>query len=388
MTSNAASRPPGSLIDSGQGLHSDRSQEGSTSVSPRSRNGAILLFLLLFAFFIVPDAAAQEKPYTSTPLPPEPFLGSIAFYFDNDFITGNDNKYTGGLGFAWTSAATETYEEKGLQRKIANAFSFLPTVNGEGYRNYVQFRLGTEMYTPTEISLPEAPPGDHPYAGVVYVDSSLFSMSRVAIHQLTLRLGLVGPATGAEDIQRWLHEIIGSPIPQGWDTQLKNEPIVNLFYQYNHRLLRRPPPSGFGFDFSWNGGAGLGNYYIGANVGLMGRVGYRLPDNYGVTPLLGGAEALVGIAPPRKRFQVYGFLSSQAFGILRWLPTDGNTFVDSRSGNRDDWFLSLSGGVVLGYSRVLLSYRYHGLAGLQDPENFKTENRNDFGTIMFTVFFG
>jgi hypothetical protein len=107
-----------------------------------------------------------------------------------------------------------------------------------------------------------------------------------------------------------------------------------------------------------------------------------------VTPLLGGAESLVGITPPRKRFQVYAFLSSQAFGILRWLPTDGNTFVHSRSGDRDNWFLSLSGGIVVGYSRVLLSYRYHGLAGLQDPENFKTENRNDFGTILLTVFFG
>jgi lipid A 3-O-deacylase len=261
-------------------------------------------------------------------------------------------------------------------------------VNAEGYRNYLQFRLGTEMYTPTDLKSPEPPPGQHPYAGVIYVDSSLFSMSRVAIHQLTLRLGLVGPATGAEHIQRWIHEIIGSPIPQGWDTQLKNEPIVNLFYQYNHRLLRQAPRDRFGFDFSWNGGAGLGNYYIGANVGLLGRIGYRLPDNYGVTPLLGGDESLVGIEPPRKRFLVYAFLAGQGFGIARWLPTDGNTFVDSRSGNRDDWFFSLSGGLVLGYSRLLLTYRYHGISGLEDPENFRTENRNDFGTLELTFFFG
>jgi hypothetical protein len=261
-------------------------------------------------------------------------------------------------------------------------------VESEGYRAYVQFRLGTEMYTPTDITSLEPPPGDHPYAGVIYVDSSLFSMSRVASHQFTLRLGLVGPATGAEQVQTWIHEIIDSPIPQGWDEQLGNEPIVNLYYHYNRRLLRRCPPDRFGLDFSWKGGAGLGNYYIGANLGLTGRIGYSLPDNYGVTPLLGGAESLVGIEPPRKRFQVYAFLSADSFGVLRWLPTDGNTFKDSREGNRDDWFLSLSGGIVVGYSRVLLSYRYHGIAGLQDPENFKTENRNDFGTFLLTVFLG
>ncbi len=383
-----------SLIERKPGPGSDRNSEGKTSASPRKRKGSIFCFLFLVAAISVTASPAQEMPETSTPpflhdpLAPEPFIGAASFIFDNDAITGNDNKYTGGLGVAWTSAATETYNERNLYRKIANAFSFLPTVNAEGYRNYVQFLLGMEMYTPTDIRSLEPPPGDHPYAGVMYVDSSLLSMSRIASHQLTLRLGLVGPATGARDVQRWLHEIIGSPIPQGWDTQLKNEPIVNLFYQYNRRLLRRAPPDRFGLDFSWNGGAGVGNYYIGANVGLMGRIGYRLPDNYGVTPLLGGVESMVGLAPPRKKFQVYAFLGAQGFGILRWLPTDGNTFVDSRSGERDDWFLSLSGGIVLGFSRVLMSYRYHGLAGLQDPENFKTENRNDFGTILITVFLG
>lgn len=356
--------------------------------------GPILCFLTLFAVIRVPALPAQEKPHPSTSPSlhdegsPQPFLGCASFYFDNDVFTGNDNKYTGGFGLSWTSAAAETYKERGFQRKIVNAFSFLPTVNVEGYRNYVQFKLSMEAYTPSDIKSLDPPPGDHPYAGVIYLDSSLFSISRIASHQLTLRLGLVGPATGADEIQTWFHELIGSPTPRGWDTQLKNEPIVNLFYQYNRRLLRRAPPDRFGFDFSWNGGGGVGNYYIGANVGLTGRVGYRLPDNYPVTPLLGGAESMVGLAPPRRKFMVYAYLGAQSFGILRWLPTDGNTFADSRSGDRDDWFLSVSGGMVLGYSRVLFSYRYHGLAGLQDPENFKTENRSDFGTILFTLFLG
>ena len=361
-------------------------------ITRKPRPGSILRLLFLFAAVSVPAASAQEMPDSSLRpslcegASPQPFLGGVSLYFDNDVFSGNDNGYTGGLGFVWTSAATETYSERNLHRKIANAFSFLPTVNAEGYRNYVQFLLGMEVYTPSDIKALVPALGAHPYAGVIYLDSSLFSVSRIASHQLTLRLGLVGPATGAEDVQRWIHDIIDSPIPQGWDTQLKNEPIVNFFYQYNRRLLRRAPPDRFGFDFSWNGGAGAGNYFIGANVGLTGRVGYRLPDNYGVTPLLGGAESMVGVVPPRKEFMVYAFLGAQSFGILRWLPTDGNTIADSLSGDRDDWFLSMSGGIVFGYSRVLLSYRYHGLAGLQDPENFKTENRSDFGTVLLTIF--
>jgi hypothetical protein len=216
-------------------LRSDLCHSGKRKASPCGAAGSVLFFLLLFAAVSVPTLPAEELPATladSSPyggVPPQPFIGDVSFYFDNDFITGSDNKYTAGLGFVWTSAATETYSERNLHRKIANAFSFLPTVNAEGYRSYLQFRLGTEMYTPTDIQAPEPPPGDHPYAGVIYLDSSLLSMSRLGGHQFTLRLGLVGPATGAADVQEWVHERTGSPIPQGWDTQLKNEPIVNLF---------------------------------------------------------------------------------------------------------------------------------------------------------------
>ena len=320
--------------------------------------------------------------------PPPPFLGAISLLLDNDSVAGNDSRYTGGLAFAWTSAAAETYRKRHPHRKIVNAFSFLPTVGATGYQNYLQFVVGTEMYTATNIKLADPPLGDHPYAGILYLDSTIMSRTRAANHQLTLRLGFVGPASGASEVQRWIHDILGDIIPEGWDTQLKKEPIVNLYYQYSRRLLRSASADGGGVDIACNGGAGLGNYYIGANVGVTGRVGYRLPENYGVTPLMGGAESMVGLPPPRKKFCVYGFISSQAFGIARWLPTDGNTFVDSRSGDRDTWFASVSAGIVMGFSRVLLSYRHHGIAGLTDPENFKTVNRDDFGTIMLTVFLG
>jgi len=371
------------------------------------RGDLIAFLLLLFSSFGVSSVLAQEVLGTPMVLatragvdepsiddswkevePPPSFLGAISALFDNDSFSGNDNRYTSGLAFAWTSAAAETYSKRHPHRKIVNAFSFLPTVGTRGYRNYLQFVVGMEMYTATDIRLPDPPPDDHPYGGILYLDSTIMSRTSKANHQLTLRLGFVGPASGASEVQRWIHEIIGSPVPEGWDTQLKNEPIINLYYQYSRRIVRSAPPDRGGVDISCNGGAGLGNYYIGANVGFTGSVGYRLPDSYGVTPLMGGAESMVGLPPPGKKFCIYGFIAAQAFGVARWLPTDGNTFVDSRSGDRDDWFASASAGIVVGFSRVLLSYRYHGIAGLTDPENFKTQNRDDFGTIILTVFLG
>jgi len=70
------------------------------------------------------------------------------------------------------------------------------------------------------------------------------------------------------------------------------------------------------------------------------------------------------------------------------LPTDGNTFTESGSGERSDLFASISFGMAAGYSRVVLTYRYHGVTALTDLESRDVKNENDFGTIMFTVFIG
>ena len=55
-------------------------------------------------------------------------------------------------------------------------------------------------------------------------------------------------------MQRWIHEITGSPIPQGWDSQLSNEPLLNAYYQYNRRLSRGELARDFDCDLAVNGG--------------------------------------------------------------------------------------------------------------------------------------
>jgi hypothetical protein len=187
-------------------------------------------------------------------------------------------------------------------------------------------------------------------------------------------------------MQRWIHEITGSPIPQGWDSQLSDEPLLNFYYQYNRRLSRGEFSRDFDCDLAVNGGGGFGNYYIGANAGLFFRLGYRMPDNYGVTPMLGGAEPMVGLGPDDGIY-VYGFFQAQVFGVARFLPTDGNTFEDSYSGDRDDWFGTGSAGIVFGWNRFLLVWTYHGISGLTDPEGIRADNQNDFGTLVLAWHF-
>jgi hypothetical protein len=39
---------------------------------------------------------------------------------------------------------------------------------------------------------------------------------------------VVGPASQAEKTQKDFHNLIGGDEPMGWDTQLPNEPVINI----------------------------------------------------------------------------------------------------------------------------------------------------------------
>ena len=55
------------------------------------------------------------------------------------------------------------------------------------------------MNTPDDITNPNPPEDDQPYAGVLYVDSLLYAKKERWTHVWELKLGVVGPASQAEE---------------------------------------------------------------------------------------------------------------------------------------------------------------------------------------------
>ena len=68
----------------------------------------------------------------------------------------------------------------------------------------------------------------------------------------------------------------------------------------------------------------------------------------------------------------------------RFLPTDGNTFVDSPSGDRDTFIASASAGIVVARGRALFSYAFNGVGGV---ESFPEPTTSDYGTLTFSYSF-
>ncbi len=314
------------------------------------------------------------------------YSGVFSFYHENDIYLSEDSNYTSGLGIIWVSNAAATYGDRNLIPKMVRVASFLPSVGDEGFRSFVSFTLGHEIYTPEDVDVVPPPPDQQPYAGVIFVDTTVYGHSSRKMDAYTLRLGCVGPCSGAEQLQTKIHEWTGSPIPQGWDYQLGNEFIVNLDYQHYRRISRKVERGKVQYDTSWRGGGGFGNYYIGANIGIEGRLGYGIPDSYGVSGRRSsGASSFVSaIPPPRRVWWGYVFAGLQAFAVGRFLPLDGNTFKDSPSVERDDFAGNLTTGFVIGYRRFVLSWTLNNVSGLSSLSNSRD---TDFGALTFSFYF-
>ena len=190
------------------------------------RTGFEVLMLAVVASGVAGCAAQSSASYD----------GAMTVTIENDTFTNSDNNYTNGIGATWVSNDLETYDSESFVRKWEKFWSFLPFVSDEGYQTYAAWSLAQEMHTPDDIEDPNPPEDDQPYAGILYVDSVLYARKERWAHAWELKLGVVGPASQAEEVQKKFHELISADEPLGWDTQLPNEPVINVSLTTAHLL--------------------------------------------------------------------------------------------------------------------------------------------------------
>lgn len=309
---------------------------------------------------------------------------ALTITIENDTFTGSDNNYTNGLGMSWLSSNVAVYAEDGFVSKWARAFEFLPFVGDDGYRTYASWTLAQEMHTPDDITNPDPPPDDQPYAGVLYVDSVLYAVKDDWAHAWQLKLGVTGPASQAEDVQKWFHDRIGSDEPMGWDTQLPSEPVINISYTVAHQLARGRA----GRSPEWRlvpvANAGLGTYFTGVGVGVYGEFGWNLVDALGGTALRAGlnSASTVGVGPV-EGWSVALFCGAAGYGIAHYLPLDGTVFHDSRSVDTEPFVGTGSIGLSVRHRRLVLS-----IAATFHTDTFETQRESaEFGTMSVSWYF-
>jgi len=310
--------------------------------------------------------------------------GALTFALENDTLTGSDNSYTNGVGVTWVSSDLDSYDDDAFVRNWGEFWSFLPFVSDEGYQTYAAWSVAQEMHTPDDLSLMDPPAGDQPYAGVLTVDSLLYARSERWTHAWGLKLGTVGPSSQADDTQKWFHDLIGDQDPEGWDTQLADEPVINVGFTSAY-LWKQGSAGG---TAEWRlvpvGNASLGTYFTGAGLGLYAEVGWNLVDALGGTALREGlnAASTVGVGPI-EGWSVSFFGGIAGHAIAHYLPLDGTVFKYSRSVDTQSFIRNFSAGVAVRRYGFTLS-----LSATFSTDAFEAQHESaEFGTLSMSWYF-
>lgn len=282
--------------------------------------------------------------------------GTLSVLVENDVFFDTDRDYTNGLMLSYTLGPDST------PQWLDDAACALPFFNapsgdcsGRDVRRVIE--LGQNMYTPTDITLVNPPLTDRPYAGFLYVGLGFVTDDKVEQQQLQLQLGVVGPASLADETQTWYHGLIGAHRPRGWDTQLKNEPALVLTYERSWRSFRSGEILGLSFDLSPHIGGAIGNVYDYVNVGGALRLGLNLPDDFGpprIDPSLPGSS----FHEPSRKLSAYLFAGIDGRAIGRNLFLDGNSFTTSRHVAKNPLVGDLEFGWVLAYRRMRVAFTH------------------------------
>jgi lipid A 3-O-deacylase len=314
--------------------------------------------------------------FSGTPLlaaeqQPEPIRSAFSLRFENDAFGGTDANYTNGISMALTLRG------KGL---LGGVWDLAGTGKGERLATYELTQL---QFTPSDLELSNPDPADRPYAGLLYLGCTTHLQREDSLHSLKLMAGIAGPASYAEGLQRFTHRVLGYNLPQGWAYQLKNEPVINLIYEYRHKYRISPRDAAITFEVIPIGRAFLGNYLIQGDAEVQCRVGYH-PDDFGTTVLRG-----IGYLPFPEEGQThhswgfYAFAGGAASLVARNLTLDGNTFAESRSVDKRPFLPTAEFGASLWtkWCKTTFSYVMMGREFYGQPE------REDYGSILFSYFF-
>jgi len=157
------------------------------------------------------------------------------FEFDNDTFLDSDDAFSAGWSFQVHSAMRDEWTPG-----LAGWVGRFPTLGdgGEGGR-IVRWSWGITqlIITPTDVMIAAAQPGDAPWAGLLggHVSWAAYDSRRLAA--LQAYVGCVGPCSRAEPTQKFVHDDLGfGEMPEGWPNQLENDVLVNVNYEYRHKI--------------------------------------------------------------------------------------------------------------------------------------------------------
>lgn len=235
-------------------------------------------YLLIFGLFTLLLQGQNKTPM------------ALGLQLDNDSFTStyNDFYYTNGLflyGSRLAKATTAT-------TKVIHSF-----------------RVGQQIYNPRWVKATLPQEQNRPYAGYLFAEYSTKKINSANLVKVnTFQVGIVGPGSGAECFQKWMHRSFGFGPLKGWENQIQN--TVALQYQWLYAKPIWSTLSSDRVDFNLMGTAVVGTAFDGLSAGVLARVrlsarGSSLKTTNFYDDLSEAPKAFYLFALPKINFQCY-----------------------------------------------------------------------------------
>lgn len=216
------------------------------------------------------SAAADNEPPPDKPV-------TWTFVFADDNLFDSDNQFTGGGSIHMHSGVFDNLKDVHGTLAFGKTLAKYVLPHRADLRYREGWSFGHSEQTPEHLGDRNLIKNDYPYVGLLAWSNVFTAFNDRDLYSAQLLLGWVGPATLGKQIQTAIHSVGGNH-PHGWGNQINNEPIVNLYYTYQHKLWRQPH-----FDVASSMTGALGNYYTYGQSGLVARIG-QLPQGFASMP--------------------------------------------------------------------------------------------------------
>ncbi len=287
--------------------------------------------------------------------------------WQNDLFAGKDGGgYTNGLFVSLYDLSWEgddDYEPPTLTKPL------LWMINGDDSRAFSEQTIGQSMVTPEDISKAVPDVNDAPYAGLLMYRASHIVVRDNFADNVNMSIGLIGPSTKAEQVQKYIHRITGSERPMGWDYQLEDEPVFMLA----RTSIWRHALAGDFLDLILIAHARAGNLESSVGAGGIVRIGGGLADSFATSALNFGRIS----TPAAVDGSWYIYAGFEGDYVFNYIFVDGNTYRNSQSSDLKREQLMFTAGISYGWENFSLSLAYKSGTAM---DVLKT-GRDDFGSL-------
>ncbi len=155
--------------------------------------------------------------------------GILRFEIDNDAVWDKDSAFTNGWSLQYHSVRYATWEEVKAPKWITWMGRHFPGLHDKGLIVGYSQGIGQNMITPGDLTIATPAENDLPYAGTLTYSLNWHGYNRRTARSFQVSVGILGNESLAGDFQHYVHDKLPQcDNPQGWGSQRKSEPVLNI----------------------------------------------------------------------------------------------------------------------------------------------------------------